>query len=77
MSDRTPEIPVIFTTDHFAAWDEAARNLAIADAIIRKCEDCGWPVSEARQECDRMKQMLAALNAQWRNPQTGQPEVRS
>lgn len=72
----TPDsLPVMFTSDHFQSWDEAARRLAIANAIIMKCEKCGFPVSEERKTCDQMMDMLDNLNATFRGPQAQVPEV--
>ena len=68
-------LPKIFTSDHFQSWDQAMQQLAIANAVITKCERCKMPVEGHRQECDSLCSFFEGLNAEWRGPQADNPEV--
>lgn len=68
-------LPKIFNSNHFQSWDEAMQQLAIANAIISKCERCGMQVDAHRQGCDSLCSFFEGLNAEWRGPQSESPEI--
>lgn len=67
----TQPAPAIYTAEHYRDWDEAMRQLAIANHLIQRCEKCGMPVEQLRQECDGLCEFFAGLNREFRNVQTG------
>lgn len=68
-------LPRIFTSDHFASVDAAMQQLAIANALITKCERCKWPVEGHRAECDKLCSFYESFNGEWRGPQADTAEV--
>jgi hypothetical protein len=71
----TKPVPQLYTADHYRSWDEAMRQLAIVDALLRKCESCNMPVAQLREECDGLCEFFTGLNRQFRNVQMDQPEA--
>lgn len=66
-------LPMIYTPDHYKDWDAAMRQLAIANAVISKCEKVQMPVSEERLTCDALCSHFNRLNAEFRGPQAANP----
>lgn len=46
--------PQIYTQEDVANWYQQLQNLAVANAIIKKCERCNVPVDPSRKECDAL-----------------------
>lgn len=44
--------PQVWTPDHVAAAENALRQLAVVDFVLRKCERCKIPHGELRADCD-------------------------
>lgn len=65
--------PQIWTADHVRAAEEALRQLAVADAILKKCERCKIPVNELRADCDGMCQFFTHWLEEYRGQQASLP----
>lgn len=63
------EMPRVYNDDDVRRWEEALRQLAVADAIIRQCDRCNIPASAARTDCDGLCRFFNALLAEHRGPQ--------
>lgn len=44
--------PNPFDDTHIRAAEDAVRQLAYVDALIKRCEKCKIPASELRKDCD-------------------------
>lgn len=45
-------VPPIYNHDDIAAAEDALRQLAVVDALLKQCERCKIPTSELRKDCD-------------------------
>ncbi len=66
-------VPQIFTNEHVKAWEEQLRNLAVADAVIKKCERCNIPVQTSRTECDALCDFYQGMIAEETGQQSTNP----
>jgi hypothetical protein len=66
-------VPQVFTDQHIREWEQQLQNLAVANAIIQKCERCGIPVQTSRQDCDALCSFFQAMLAEERGQQTPNP----
>jgi hypothetical protein len=66
-------IPQIFTEDHIREWEQQLQNLAVANAIIQKCERCNIPVAASRADCDGLCAFFHAMLAEERGQQAANP----
>ena len=46
--------PRIYTDEDVNNWYQQLQNLAVANAVIAKCERCQIPVDPSRRECDSL-----------------------
>lgn len=46
--------PRIYTDEDVGNWYQQLQNLAVANAVIQKCERCNIPVEPSRRECDAL-----------------------
>lgn len=66
-------LPQVYSSEHVKAWEEQLRNLAVADAVIKKCERCNIPVQASRTECDALCDFFQAMIAEETGQQTPSP----
>lgn len=66
-------VPQLYTSDHVKEWEEQLRNLAVADAVIKKCERCNIPVQTSRTECDALCDFFQGMLAEERGQQAARP----
>lgn len=46
--------PQVWTADHVRMAEDGLRQVAVTDAILKKCERCKVHVGETRAECDSL-----------------------
>lgn len=46
--------PRIYTDEDVGNWYQQLQNLAVANAVIQKCERLNIPVDPSRRECDSL-----------------------
>lgn len=66
-------MPQIYSHEHVKEWEEQLRNLAVADAVIKKCERCKIPVQTSRTECDSLCEFFQAMIEEERGQQATRP----
>jgi hypothetical protein len=69
--------PSPYNEDDFRRWEEALRQLAVADHLIKRCERCNIPVSAARTDCDALCTFFQSLMKEFRGPNAPVPGVVS
>lgn len=65
--------PSIYTSEHVKEWEEQLRNLAVANAVIQKCERCKIPVQTSRTECDALCEFYQTMIAEVTGQQSTRP----
>jgi len=65
--------PSPYTDDHIREWEQQLQNLAVADAIIKKCERCKIPVDASRRDCDGLCEFFQRMIAEERGQQAARP----
>lgn len=56
--------PRIYTDEDVNNWYQQLQNLAVANAVIAKCERCNIPVDPSRRECDALCTFYQGLIAE-------------
>lgn len=65
--------PPLWTDQHAAAAEQALRDLAVVDHILKKCEACKIMVGQMRADCDGLCEFFTRWLAEYHNPQTANP----
>lgn len=66
--DGPPPSP--YNADDVRRWEEALRQLAVADQLIKRCERCKIPASASRTDCDALCDFFQGLISEFRGPQS-------
>lgn len=67
--------PAVFDDTHAAAAEDALRQLALTDAIVRKCERCKITVGELRKDCDGLCDFFTNFLAEYRGQAATLPQA--
>lgn len=70
-------VPQLYTQDDVSTWYQQLQNLAVVDAVIKKCERCAIPVDPSRRECDALCTFFQGLIAEETAQNTTSPRPLS
>lgn len=62
--------PNPYDDNDYRRWEEALRQLAVADHLIKRCEKCNIPTAASRADCDALCRFFNSLIAEFKGPQS-------